>query len=635
MKYILQYLIFISFAFSLESAPQIANYGQWESPITVDHLLKESGYVINMLIEGSSTYTCELRPSNQGKYTVVKRDPSGLLEDMTPPDFNVRTFVHEYGGGAFTVHEGVIYASSGDDGEVYIIKPGQTPIQLTQSGTRFADMHYTPYGLLAVAEHHGKDNRVENFLALIDLETGAYKKVASGYDFYASPAISADGKKVAWISWNFPNMPWSNSELWVAEFDSSGNFQNQKQIAGDIPEAIFQPQWSLDGKLYFVTDRDKGWWNIHRYYEGKIENVCPMEAEVAEPQWIFQLSTYAFLEDQIVFTYNQEGKWNLGVLNPEIKEWKKLDRDSTEIHYVQAGDHFVQFYEKYAMKGESLIQLDSSFSFKTLQDSKADFDEDYISQGRHITFPSNGRFAHGFYYPPKNKDFIAPLCQNPPLIVMSHGGPTAQSMGSFSKSYQFWTSRGFAILDVNYGGSSGYGRAFRESLNGNCGVIDVEDCVNGALYLAELGFVDGDKLAIRGASAGGYITLAALTYFDVFKAGASYFGISDLIALDNSSHKFEAKYTDNLYGLDKEVWKARSPLYSIEKIQAPLILFQGENDKIVPKEQSILIYDALKKRGVPVELHLYEGEEHGFRKAEHIKDAFKKEHEFYLKVFQL
>ena len=598
----------------------------------------------SLQIDGDFTYWCEMRPENKGLSTLVRHDAIlGEQKDMTPADFNARTFVHEYGGGAFTVSNGIIYVSNGNDGAIYVIKPGFGPRRLTaqkteKSETRFADMHLTPYGLVAIGELHESGMPVQNFLALINTTNGSYKKLAWGYDFYSSPAISADGKKIAWICWNHPNMPWTNSELWVANLHKNGTLKAPKQICGKLKESIFQPQWSKDGTLYFVTDRDRGWWNLHRYVDGHIENVCPMEAEVAEPLWTFELSTYAFLGNQIVFTYNREGRWHLAILNPETKQWKEIHREGVYIHQLRGNGDFVRFLEQYSDRGEALAQINESpdIPSRFLFSDSSRFEEGNISIPIHIAFPSNGRAAYGFFYPPHSSTKLA-LGKKPPLLVMIHGGPTAQATSSLQFEHQYWTSRGFALLDVNYGGSTGYGRSYRELLNHQWGVVDVEDCVNGARFLVREGLVDGNKLAIRGGSAGGFTTLAALAFQDTFDVGASYYGVADITALTRDTHKFEKNYAEQLVGKypkEKQLWESRSPIHSVDQITAPLIIFQGEDDPIVPKNQSIMIFEALHEKGVCVELYLYPGEGHGFRQAKHIAESLSLEAEFYLKVFK-
>lgn len=611
------------------------SYGTWESPVTAEMVAAGSKRIGNMLCDGSDSYFSELRPANQGRYTLVRIDAKGQKKDMTPADFNVRTFVHEYGGGAFTVSNGVIYAANAADGCLYRIVEGKKPEKITDGSVRFADFHVTKKGLLAVAESHTGKN-VENFIALIDIKTGSYKKLVFGSDFYSSPAISQDGKKIAWISWNHPNMPWTQSELWFADWKEDSSLANMKKVSGTTPEAFFEPSWSYDNVLYFVTDRDSGWWNLHRYVKGRIENVCPMPAESAEPMWIFGQSTYAFLgKDKIALTYNREGIWHLGILDIATGHLKDISRKSTVLQQLRSGKKCVRFLEEFPDQLDAIVEMDSEGICKVISQEKITLDSRYISIPQHITFSSGSHFAHGFYYAPKNPNEKATSDEKPPLVVMIHGGPTAQAQATFEMEKQFWTTRGFAVLDVNYGGSTGYGREFRSLLDGAWGIVDVDDCVNGALYLSEQSLVDRNKLVIRGGSAGGYTTLAALAFKDVFKAGASYYGIADLTLLAQDTHKFESRYLEPLIGKypeEKKLWEDRSPINSVNNISAPLILFQGEEDMIVPMNQSVLIFEALKKRGVPVELHLYPGEQHGFRMAKNIADSLNRELEFYLKV---
>lgn len=628
-----------------------ASYGSWTSPVSAEKIAEGAPTTLNMLVEGDTTYWNEIRPTNKGRYTIVRRNSEGI-QDVTPADFNVRTFVHEYGGGAFTVDKGIIYASNASDHAIYVIRPDEDPVRLTQGqtrvekdglgyfkGTRFADMRPSPFGLIAIGEHHEPGLPVENFLALIDTKSGEYKKLASGYDFYASPALSADKKKVAWICWNHPDMPWTHTELWTADIDG-GELCHPQRIAGTQIESIMQPQWSSGGILYFISDRDSGWWNIHRYVDGKIENICPMDAEVGEPLWIFDRSAYAFMGDKIVFAYNKEGIFHLGIVDPSTKKWEMVPRQSVMVHQLRQGNGFVQFLEGYSNKLEALVQIDDKpgYPAKVLKSEPMPIDEGYISEAKHISFPSsNGRTSYGFYYAPKNKDFNAPPNEKPPLVIMIHGGPTSQTKGAFQLRQQFWTTRGFALLDVNYGGSTGYGRTYRRLLDRNWGIVDVEDCENGALFLARQGLVDPEKIVIRGGSAGGYTTLAGLAFRDTFKAGASHYGVADITALAHDTHKFEQRYMEQLVGKypeEEAIWKARSPINSVDKIKSPLILFQGANDPIVPPNQSIMIYEALRARGIQTELHIYPGEEHGFRQAKHIIDSLNREVEFYLAVFK-
>ena len=651
-----------------------SSYGTWTSPITPEKIAEGSVVIQHMLLDGENTYWSEMRSANKGRSTIVRCDVSGRLEEVTPHDFDVRALVHEYGGGSFAVASGIVYATNSKNNALYVFENGKPPRQLTEGqekiessggphkwkGTRFADMQISPYGLFAVAEHQEPEQPVENFIALIDTKTGKYKKITSGADFYASPSISPDHKKLAWICWNNPHMPWEESELWIADINADGTISHKKQIAGNLPESILQPQWDSDGTLYFISDRSNGWWNLHSYSDGTIKHICPMEAEIGEPLWILGKSIYAILNEKIFFAYNSLGKWKLGTLDKKTKEWKTIDRPSVYITQIRAGARSVSFIEGYPDKDEAIIRLGDNLSItlKTAaQDEKVTqdfvnlpsstafftiihstppiFDSGYISKPEHIEFRSENRTAYGYFYPPCNKDFQGPAGEKPPLIVMIHGGPTAQARNTLNLKHQYWTSRGFSIIDVNYGGSTGYGRPYRLLLNRHWGIVDVQDCINGALYLADKGMVDKNNLFIRGGSAGGYTTLAALASTKIFKGGASYYGVADITALVHDTHKFEAHYIDGLIGKypeEKAVWETRSPINSVNKISTPLIIFQGENDPIVPKNQSIMIYEALNAKGVPVEIYIYPEEGHGFKQAANVCHSLTKEAEFYLKT---
>lgn len=634
---------------SITTAP----YGTWKSPITPEKIAEGSTSISNMFVDGTDTYWNEMRPSNKGRYTIVKCDIHGNLTDMTKPDFNARTFVHEYGGGSFAVKDGIIYASNSADHKIYIIEPGKSPNPLTEGqirvsydgqdrmkGCRFANLHPIKKGLIAVGEEHIPGKEVENFLAFIDFKTGQVHKIATGYDFYSALTVSRDERKVAWVCWNHPNMPWNDTELWTADLDEEGGLHNSQRIAGEIPESIFQPGFSADGTLYFISDRDTGWWNMYRYSQNTIEKLFHIEAELGEPLWVFERSTWAFLGEEIVFTYTQSGTSFLGILNPHTKEWRQIPTEGVYYNQLRSGRNCVRMIEYFVDKPEALVELQNQPGnpIVVLHTERQAVEKKYLTTPEHITYDSNGRKTFAFFYPPQNGDFKAPEGEKPPLVVMIHGGPTSQAKNYFSLHRQYWTSRGFAVIDVNYGGSTGYGRKYRYALNYNWGVVDVEDCVNGSLYLADKGLVDRNKLIIRGGSAGGYTTLAALAFTDVFKAGGDYYGVADLTALATDTHKFESRYNDLLVGKypeDKEIWDQRSPINYVDNITAPLIIFQGEDDAIVPKNQSIMIYEALKKKGIMTEMYIYPGEEHGFRQAKHIIDSLEKETDFYLRVFGL
>jgi dipeptidyl aminopeptidase/acylaminoacyl peptidase len=441
------------------------------------------------------------------------------------------------------------------------------------------------------------------------------------------------------LTWNHPNMPWDGTELWLGELDADASIVRTERIAGGPDESIFQPEWSPDGTLYFVSDQ-MGWWNLYRWREGSLEALCPMEAEFGQPQWVFGRSTYAFESTRrLICTYIQRGVSHLASLDTVTLELQEIETPYQYLTDVRAAPGRVVFTagsptEKLSI---NLLDLNTGQIAVLRRASETQVGSGYISIPKPIEFPTEGGLtAYGFFYPPHNKDFAAPQGEKPPLLVMSHGGPTGATVPVFDEETQYWTSRGIAVLDVNYGGSTGYGRAYRRRLNGQWGVVDVDDCVNGARYLDQRGQVDGDRLMITGGSAGGYTTICALTFRDVFKAGASHFGLGDLETFVKDTHKFESRYLDTLVGPypdRKDLYRERSPIHFTDRLNCPLILFQGSEDEIVPPDQSRRMYDAGKAKGLPVAYLEFEGEQHGFRRAENIKRALDAELYFYSCVF--
>jgi dipeptidyl aminopeptidase/acylaminoacyl peptidase len=410
-------------------------------------------------------------------------------------------------------------------------------------------------------------------------------------------------------------------------------------IAGGVEESVFQPEWSPDGVLHFVSDRT-GWWNFYRRRGGEDEALAPMEAEFGQPAWVFGQSTYGFASpSSIVCTYTQGGKWSVATLDTASGTLRTVPTPWTEVEDIRVGPGFVAFRGGSPLQSEAVLRHDltSNETVPLRRSHDVELDRHGYSVPGAIEFPTEGGLtAHGFFYAPKNVEFTAPDGELPPLVVLSHGGPTGQTSSVLSLQLQYWTSRGFAVLDVNYGGSTGYGRAYRERLNDRWGIVDVDDCVNGARFLASEGLVDGDRLAIRGWSASGYTTLAALTFRDVFKAGASHFGISDLEVMAKETHKFESRYLDRLiapYPSGRDVYLERSPIHYVERLSCPLILFQGLEDKVVPPNQAQMMYDAVKAKGFPVALVMFEGEQHGFRRAENIRRSLDGELYFLSRVF--
>jgi len=626
------------------SQRQTAPYGSWKSPITTDLIVKESIGLAQVKIDGEDIYWIENRPAERGRNCIVRRTPDGRITDMTPPDFNARTTVHEYGGGAYLVGDGVIYFSNFADQQLYRQPPDSAPQAITSAEKmRYADtvLDRRRNRLIAVREDHRAPTRdCLNTLVSINLDGDAGGTVmVEGSDFYSSPRLSPDGNHLAWLAWNHPNLPWDGTELWLAEVNDDGSLADKRVIAGGAAESIFQPEWSPDGVLHFISDRT-GWWNLYRFDQSRSEPLCPRQAEFGVPQWVFRMSTYAFAAaDKIICAYNELGNWQLGRLDPLKREFELIATPYREIANLRATATRAVFSGGAPAEALSIVQLDlATQTIEVLRrSSRLEVDADYLSLPETIEFPTaNGLTAYGFFYAPKNRDYAAPTDERPPLIVISHGGPTSATTTTLKLMIQYWTSRGFGVLDVNYGGSTGYGRAYRERLNNNWGVVDVEDCVNGARHLVEQGKADAARLIIRGGSAGGYTTLAALTFKDFFKAGASYYGISDLELLEQDCHKFESRYNHTLVGpypARQDIYKARSPIHFTDRLSCPIILFQGLDDKVVPPNQSEMMFEAARAKGLPVAYIAFAGEAHGFRRAENIKRALDGELYFYAKVF--
>lgn len=624
--------------------PTLAPYGSWQSPITSQVVTAKSIGLGGAAIDGNDIYWLEVRPEEKGRGVIVRRTPDGALSDVNPPPFNARNMAHEYGGGDFCVADGVVYFSNFSDQRIYTCFPGESPRPLTPEGPyRYADAIFDPARrrLLCIREDHTVDEpaRVVNTLVSVDVETGQTRLLAVGSDFYASPRLSPDGAHLCWLEWDHPNMPWDGTRLMLAPVQPDGSLGPARQIAGGQQESVFQPAWSPGGTLHFITD-PHGWWNPYRIVDGKNEAVRRMEAEFGLPQWVFGMFTYDFEDDEtLIAAYAQSGAWRLARLHTPDGALTDFDLPYTAISGVRTGAGFALFQAGSPTQANALIRLDlSSGAVETLRSTlNTAVDARYISVPESIAFPTeNGLIAHGYFYPPANPDYAAPAGEKPPLVVFIHGGPTGAASATLRYGVQYWTSRGIAVLDVNYSGSTGFGRAYRERLKGQWGVVDMDDCVNGAKYLATQGRVDGNRMAIRGGSAGGYTTLAALAFRNVFRAGASHFGVSDIEALAMDTHKFESRYMDSLVGpypAAKAVYKARSPIHHVHKINAPLILFQGLDDKIVPPNQSERIYTALLAREVPVAYIAFEGEGHGFRQAANIQRALEAELYFYGKVF--
>ena len=625
---------------------RIAPYGSWKSPITSDLIVSGSIGLSQPFVDGPDVYWIEMRPTEGGRSVIVKRDASGVLTDVNSQPFNARTRAHEYGGGDYTVRDGAVYFSNFSDQKFYAAVAGTPPQPITPvAEMRYADavMDTARGRLICVREDHTVAGReAVNTLASISLADDATtgEVLTSGNDFYSSPRLSPDGLRLAWLTWNHPNMPWDGTELWVGTFDENGSLATSEQIAGGNHESIFQPEWSPDGVLYYVSDRS-GWWNLYRVApNGIVESICEMKAEFGMPQWGFGMSTYAFAaRDRIVCAYIENGLSRLGLIDTRTKQFEQVDCPYTDLRLVRAAPGQAVMRAGSPTEAAAIVKFDlKTRTFAVLRRSSSlEIDPEYLSIPRAVEFPTeDGLTAHGFFYEPKNPEYRAPEGERPPLLVESHGGPTAAAATAMSLGIQYWTSRGIAVLDVNYGGSTGFGRAYRERLKGKWGIIDVDDCANGARYLVGQGAADGDRLMITGGSAGGYTTLCALTFRDTFSAGASHYGVSDAEALAKETHKFESRYLDGFMGPypeKREVYFARSPINFTDRLSCPVIFFQGLEDKVVPPNQAETMVEALRKKGIPVAYLPFEGEQHGFRQAKNIKRALDGELYFYSRVF--
>jgi dipeptidyl aminopeptidase/acylaminoacyl peptidase len=622
---------------------KIAPYGSWKSPITADVVAAGEVGLEQVRLDGDDVYWIERRSQEGGRKVIVRCSSDRHVTNITPVGFNARTRVHEYGGGDYAVLGRMIIFSNFADQRLYLQRLGPEPRPLTPAADlRYADgvINRDRKLLFCVREDHTGQSEAINTLVSIDLmEGGAGRVLVSGNDFYSSPRLSPDGSHLAWLTWNHPNMPWDGTELWVGTLSEDGWVREVTHVAGGVNESIFQPEWSPEGTLYFVSDRT-GWWNLYRWWNNKIEPLYPMDAEFGQPQWVFASSLYGFAsERRIVCRYIKDGRDHLAILDTVTRALDETELSFTAISQVCAAGDRVVFIGSSSTEPTSIVSLDlMTKKVEVLRRSReTDVDAGYLANPRAIEFPTeSGLTAHGYFYPPQNRDYAGPADEKPPLLIMSHGGPTSASSASLKYAIQYWTSRGIAVLDVNYGGSSGYGRLYRQRLKGKWGIVDVDDCVNGARYLVAHGDVDGNRLAIRGGSAGGYTTLCALTFRNVFKAGASHYGISDLEALARDTHKFESRYLDSLIGPypeRRDLYLERSPIHFTERLNCPMILFQGLEDKVVPPNQAERMVEAVRAKNLPVAYLTFEGEQHGFRKAENIKRVLEAELYFYSKVF--
>lgn len=621
---------------------KILPYGSWYSPVSSELITADSVSLDQVRVHADRLYWIECRPAEQGRNVIVAHH-SGNTVDLLPAPFNARSRTHEYGGGAYCVHKDTVYFVNDSDQDVYAVRTGGQPARITNTAhLRFADLVYDTglNRLLCICEDHGHDTTAPvNSLVAVDLLNGDVTNLHQGHDFYASVKPSRIGNQIAWLCWDHPDMPWDSTELWLADSTKQGQLENSRLVAGGNGISIFQPEWSMDNELYFVSD-DSGWWNIARKGQNSIVSVTREQSEFGLPQWVFGQSAYAFINrDHIVCTHISNGIGQLSLLNTTTNVLSRIDTPYNTFYSIAASESSAAIIAASETRLPEIIKI-------RLSDQKHDviasscnaaIDAACLSAGRHFSYKTrHNDEAHAIYYAPKNPDYRAPEDAHPPLIVVCHGGPTGATDTALDLRKQYWTSRGFAMVDVNYSGSTGYGRSYRERLSGNWGLRDVDDVCDAALYLADQGVVDKEKLIIKGSSAGGYTALAALTFHDTFSCGAIYYGISNLESLATDTHKFESRYLDNLIGpypAQRQKYADRSPINFVEKLRCPVIFFQGLEDKVVPPSQAEHMVSALKHKGVAVSYVTFEHEQHGFRHAENIKKALEAELYFYSRIF--
>ena len=609
------------------SGPLERPYGSWSSPIRIDDLVGGVVRLSEPWIDGDDVYWIESRPAEGGRSVLVRRAADGTAGDVSPQPFNVRTRVHEYGGGAYTAAGGTVVFSNLADGRLYRLDPGDaTPQPITPEGPfRYADLRFDRgrRRFLVIREDASGSGAPVGAIVAIPLDGEHEPRVLyQGPDFLAAPRPSPDGTRLAWLEWDHPDMPWDATRLRVAPVADDGTLGASDLAAGGMDESIAQPDWSPDGVLHFVSDRT-GWWNLYRLLDGpRLEPLTPMDAEFADPAWTFDRSSYAFLPDgSIVAVGRSRGRDRLCKVDPTHLVGE-IDAPYTEIGWIRAGAHSVVADVGTPTEPPSIVALDPvtlAPAGVLRHASSVSVDPAMVSVAEPITFPTaGGRVAHALFYRPVNPGFVGPDGELPPLVVRSHGGPTSNAANWLELTYQYLTSRGIAVVDVDYGGSTGYGRAYRKELEGTWGIVDVDDCVGAARYLVDRGDVDPERLAIEGGSAGGYTTLAALAFRDVFAAGISLFGVADLELLAKETHKFEARYLDKLVGPypeAAEVYRERSPIHALDAIRCPVLVLQGLDDKVVTPANAEQLIAALDSNGIPFAYLAFEGEGHGFRGA--------------------
>lgn len=630
--------------------PSPLPYGSWPSPITGETLTAETVQLSETSTDGETLYWLEGRPGEGGRTALVRQTPDGHRADAVPAPFNVRSRVHEYGGGAYTVHDGVVCFTHFADQRIYLLDTisDAAPRPLTpEGGLRYGGLRADPAHdrVLAVREDHS-DPGGEPVNTLVAIPLGGAQAdggqvLFSGTDFVSAPAVDVTGTRLAWVSWDHPNMPWDDTTLWVAEVRPDGGLADVRAVAGEPGVSVGEPRWLPDGRLCFLSDRT-GWTNLYALDVGTSSApvaLFPDRSDFGAPRWTLGASSYAPIDEtRLVCTWTSAGIGGLGVLDLDTGTLTRIAEGASLFGWVSLTADSVVCCAGFPTQASAVLTVALSTGEESVVRRATTFDvaSEYLSSPEPVQWPnSEGKDVYGFYFAPGNPQAVGPPGATPPLVVFTHGGPTGAVPAILDPQISYFTSRGLAVLAVNYGGSVGYGRAYRHRLRGRWGIVDVDDCATGAQAMAERGLADPDRLVIRGGSAGGFTTLAALTNTSVFAAGASYYGVGDLEALARDTHKFESRYLDGLVGRypqDREVYLERSPVHHTDRLSAPMILLQGSEDKVVPPEQARSMADAVRAKGLPVTLLMFDGEGHGFRSAAAVRRSVEAELEFYGEV---
>jgi dipeptidyl aminopeptidase/acylaminoacyl peptidase len=620
--------------------------GSWPTPVTSELVVRAAARLGEVVVDGNDVWWSESRPTEGGRSVIVRRSADGTVSDVLPAPWNARTRVHEYGGGSWTVADGTLWFTEFSDQRLYRLDAGSdsplavTPEPSVRAGVRHADLQVTGSGVLAVRETHAEGDRPADVVnELVRVSSAGTDVLVSGPDFLSDVRLAPDGSTLAWLQWNHPYMPWDAAQLVVRTADGA-----ETVVGGGPGESVVQPVWDPDGNLWFLCDRTD-FWSLYRWRPGgEVELVVDVGSDIAGPQWVFGQSRLALLTGgRVAFAYGREGADRLAVREPDGTV-RELDLPFGVFRYLTAQGSSVVCVAGGPSSEPVVLRVDVDGGEPEILRPARDLglDPAWFSRPEHITFPTpdDGTgidVTHALVYPPTNPRATALDGDLPPLLVVVHGGPTSAATPVLNLDVQYWTSRGFCVADVDYRGSVGYGRRYRDALQGRWGVVDLDDVVACARHLADSGRVDPARMAIRGGSAGGYTTLAALTMRPgVFTAGASHYGVADLGALAAETHKFESRYLDGLvapWPSGAAVYAERSPITHVDALDTPLAVFQGDEDEVVPPDQAEAIVAALRQKGVPHAYLLFRGEQHGFRKAENIRAALDGELSFYAQVW--